>query len=78
MEVLDIKQTHYVQGGNSIAVPLIASVSIGATTGLLYWAVRASYNDQMEEFSSPSNYFIEGTVGAAIATLSTLGFVLAA
>ncbi len=64
-------------GGNLI-VPVLCSLGIGVTGGLLSWTIKTSYEGKTEEFNSITNYVLEGSVGALIATFATAGFVMAA
>ncbi len=65
-------------GGSNLIVPIMCSLGIGVSGGLLSWAVKTSYEGNTEQFSSIHNYVLEGTIGALIATLATTSFIMAA
>lgn len=77
MEVLNQNQTSQIHGGN-LMIPGIACIGIGFCSGLVAWAIKTVYRDEEEAFSSVGNYILEGSIGAGIGALATLGFILAA
>lgn len=76
MHTLTKSQLKSIQGGN-FAIPMVAAAGLGACTNVLAWAVKNTIQGNTEEFNNFSNYVVEATIGATIASFGAIGFVFA-
>ena len=54
------------------------AVGVGVCGGILAWAIKSAYRGDNDAFNHIENYVVEGAIGAGIAAVATLSFIMTA